>query len=292
MAFRDEFAGITQFQQSLAPFTHLHIGGPAEYVVTPRNRQELACVLLAGQREKLPLRFLGSGTSLVIRDEGVSGAVVRLVTAEFTQIVVEGNRLKAGGGATLSAIVAEATTHQLAGLETLVGIVATLGGALRCNAGDRSGEIADHVTRIEVLDDAGKVQIRNRSEIHFGDQTSDIEDPVVLSVEFALEKDRPEAIVKRMRRAWINRKATQPFSFQSAARMFKNPRGYQASTLIDQAGLARTKVGAAEVSERNANFVIAHPGTTATDVIRLLEVVQKKVHEASGVHLERELNVW
>jgi UDP-N-acetylmuramate dehydrogenase len=229
---------------------------------------------------------------LDIRDEGVSGAVVRLVTAEFTQIVVEGNRLKAGGGATLSAIVAEATTHQLAGLETLVGIVATLGGALRCNAGDRSGEIADHVTRIEVLDDAGKVQIRNRSEIHFGDQTSDIEDPVVLSVEFALEKDRPEAIVKRMRRAWINRKATQPFSFQSAARMFKNPRGYQASTLIDQAGLARTKVGAAEVSERNANFVIAHPGTTATDVIRLLEVVQKKVHEASGVHLERELNVW
>ena len=138
--------------------------------------------------------------------------MIRLIAPEFTQIVVDGNRIKAGGGATLSALIAEAATHQLAGFETLVGIVATLGGALRCNAGDRSGEIADHVTRIEVLDESGKIQIRNRSEVHFGDHTSDLEDPVVLSVEFVLEKDRPEAIVKRMRRAWIHRKANQPFS--------------------------------------------------------------------------------
>ncbi len=129
MAFPDEFAEITQYRHSLAPFIHLRIGGPAEYLVTPRNRQELARVLIACQKEKLPFRVLGVGTNLIVRDEGIAGVVIRLIAPEFTQIAVDGNRVIAGGGASVSTVIAEAATHQLAGLETLVGIVATLGGA-------------------------------------------------------------------------------------------------------------------------------------------------------------------
>jgi UDP-N-acetylmuramate dehydrogenase len=189
-------------------------------------------------------------------------------------------------------VIAEAARSGLAGFETLIGITATIGGALRCNAGDRAGEIADHVKRIEVMNERGQVQPRERAELHFGDHTSDIEDPVVLAVEFELIKDRPDAIVKRLLRAWIVRKATLPFSFQAAVRMFKNPRGYVASTLIEKAGLSKIHIGAAEVSERNGNYVVANPGTTARDVLQLIEQVQKRVRDTSGVALEQELTVW
>lgn len=292
MALSDDFAGIIEREQALAPFTHLKLGGPAEYLIVPRSRDELANVIVACSTEQIPLRVLGIGTNLLVRDEGVRGAVVRLTAPCFTETKVEGHRLKAGGGATLSKVIAEASLHGLAGFETLAGIVATIGGALRCNAGDRAGEMADHVKRIEVMDDRGRVVVRERAEMHFGDHSSDIEEPVVLSVEFELIKDNPDAIVKRLRRAWINRKATQPFSFQAAVRMFRNPRGYQAATLIEKAGLSKTKVGAAEVSERNGNYLIAHPGTTAKDVLQLMDQVQRRVRESCGVTIERELTVW
>ena len=292
MGFRDDLDDIIQREQPLAPFTHLQLGGPAEFLVTPRSREELAKVIVAFASEKIPLRVLGIGTNLLVRDEGIRGAVIRLTAPCFTEIKVDGKRLKTGGGATLSTVIAEASLHGLAGFETLVGIAATIGGALRCNAGDRAGEMADHVKRIEVMDERGQVLTRERSEMHFGDHTSDIEEPVVLAVEFELIKDSPDAIVKRLRRAWINRKATQPFSFQAAVRMFKNPRGYQVTALIEKAGLAKARVGAAEISERNGNYLVAHPGTTAKDVLQLMDQVQRRVRESSGVTIERELTVW
>ena len=292
MAWPDDFTDIIQRDQQLAPFTHLHVGGPAEWLVAPRSHQELADVLAATTAAGVPVRVLGEGTNLLVLDEGVRGAVIRLSAPCFTEIKVDGRKVKAGGGATLSAVIVEASLHGLAGFETLAGITATVGGALRCNAGDRTGEIADHVKRIEVADERGKRLIRERSEMQFGDHSCDIEEPVVLAVEFELIQDSPDAIVKRLRRAWINRKAARPFSFQASVRMFKDPRGYQASALIEKAGLAKTRVGAAEISERNGNYLVAHPGTTSRDVLQLMEQVKKRVHEVCGVTLERELTVW
>jgi UDP-N-acetylmuramate dehydrogenase len=272
--------------------THLRIGGPAEWLVSPRSHQELANVLTALAAGGIPVRVLGEGTNLLVRDEGVRGAVLRLSAPCFSEIKVEGRMVKAGSGATLSAVISEASLHGLAGFETLVGISATVGGALRCNAGDRAGEIADYVKRIEVADERGKRSMRERSDMQFGDHTCDIEEPVVLSVEFELIPDSPDAIVKRLRRAWINRKAARPFSFQAAVRMFKDPRGYQASALIEKAGLAKTRIGAAEISERNGNYLVAHPGATSRDVLQLIDQVKRRVQDVCGVDLERELTVW
>jgi UDP-N-acetylmuramate dehydrogenase len=292
MAFRDEFAAIIQARQPLAPFTHLRIGGPAEYLVTPRNRDELCRVVAACTAERIPLRVLGVGTNLIVRDAGVQGAVVRLTASEFTQVAVAGKTVKAGGGATLYSLISAASLAGLAGFETLVGITATVGGALRFNAGDRSGEIADHLVRVEVITAAGKVAVRDRGDIRFGEHNSDLDEPVVLSVEFSLESDDPDAIVKRMRRAWINRKAEQPLSHQAAVRVFRDPDGQSAAHLIDRAGLVRTRVGAAEVSDRNANFIVAHPGTTAADVISLADKMRTAVRDTHGVELDQELKVW
>jgi UDP-N-acetylmuramate dehydrogenase len=292
MGIRDEFAAITQAGQPLGPLTQLRIGGPAEYLVTPRTRDELARVVAACATDEIPLRVLGVGTNLLVRDEGVNGVVVRLTGPAFTEVTVSGKTVKAGGGATLFSLISAAASAGLAGFETLVGITATVGGALRFNAGDRSGEIADHLVRVEVIDRAGQVVVREREDIRFGEHDSDLDDPVVLGVEFALESDDPDAIVKRMRRAWINRKADQPLSHQAAVRVFRNPHGQTAAHLIERSGLVGSRVGAAQVSDRNANYIVAQPGTTAADVIALAEKMRVVVRAQHGVALEQELKVW
>jgi UDP-N-acetylmuramate dehydrogenase len=180
----------------------------------------------------------------------------------------------------------------LSGFETLVGIPATVGGALRTNAGDRSGEIGQFVRRVDVLGEDGGVDVRERDELQFEEHSSNLDDAVILGADFELESDSADAIIKRMRKAWIMRKADQPYSFEAAARLFQNPKGFSAALLIEQAGLARQRVGAAELSERNANYIVAHPGTTARDVLRLVDLVRSKVREKTGVELRQELVLW
>jgi len=114
----------------------------------------------------------------------------------------------------------------------------------------------------------------------------------VLAGQFELEPDSPEAIVKRMRKIWITKKASQPLGFQSAGCIFKNTRGLSAGLLIEQTGLKGAKVGSAEVSERHANFIVANPGCTARDVLRLIDMIRSRVGEKFGVELELEIKVW
>jgi UDP-N-acetylmuramate dehydrogenase len=292
MAALDEFADVVKRNEPLAPYTYLKLGGPAEMLVQPRSRDELAAVVRRCFQEHVPLRVLGGGCNVLVPDEGVRGAVVRLSAPAFTQVTVVGRRVRAGTGATLSALISTAARHGLAGLETLVGIPGTVGGALRGNAGDRSGEIGPYVLLVEVLDDRGAMQVREREELRFAYRRSNLDDPVLVAAEFELEPDQADAIVKRMRKAWIQRKASQPLSFQAAGRIFQNPRGFSAAALITQGGLTGTRVGGAELSDRDANFVVAGPGATARDVLRLIDLVRSRVRERFNVELELEISVW
>jgi UDP-N-acetylmuramate dehydrogenase len=286
------FEEIVKHDEPLAPYTYLKLGGPADWLIQPRSREELSAVVRRCFQARIPLRVLGSGCNILVRDEGVRGAVLRLHEPAFTQVAVEGRRVRAGTGAAVSALISQAARHGLAGLETLVGIPGSVGGALRCNAGDRAGDIGQFVRLVEVLDSKGDVQVRERDELRFEYHWSNLDDPVLLTAEFDLESDHADAIVKRMRKAWIQRKASQPLSFQAAGRVFKNPRGLNAAGLIVQAGLAKTRVGGAEISERDANCVVAHPGATARDVLRLIDLVRSRVQERFGVELELEIAVW
>lgn len=292
MTVLERFPGITQANVPLAPFTHLRVGGPAEFLVQPRTPAELADLLTFGKQTNTPVRILGGGVNLVVRDEPLRGVVVRLVEPAFTDIRVDGRRVRAGCGAKLDALIAAAARHDLTGFESLVGIPATVGGALRYNAGDRSGDIGQFVRRVDVMDAKGEVTTRERDDLKFGERSSNLDDAVLLAADFELDLDRPEAIVKRMRKAWIQRRAVEPFPFEPAARAFQNSRGQSASALIEQAGMARAKIGAAELSERNANYVVARPGATARDVLQLLDQVKSKVLETTGVTLLPELVAW
>lgn len=287
-----EFADIVKANEPLAPYTLFKIGGPAEALVQPRSIEELASVVRRCVARKIPLRLLGAGCSLLVRDEGVRGAVVRLSAEAFRAISVHGRRLRAGCGASVGALIAAAARHNLTGLEQLVGMPGSVGGALRVNAGGRTAEIGQFVVSVDILDSQGNIQTRERDELRFGSGSSNLDDPVLLTAEFELEPDSAEAIVKRLRKAWIQRKSSHPFSYQAATRIFRNPPGLNAATIIEQAGLVSTKVGGVQVSERDANFFVVAAGSTARDVLRLIDLVKSKVQERFNVELELEISVW
>jgi UDP-N-acetylmuramate dehydrogenase len=292
MSLADEFPDITRVGEPLAPHTHLRVGGPAEFFVRPRSVAELRGVLKYCADNAVPLRMLGGGFNLLVRDEPVPGAVVRLAGPAFESIAVEGRTARAAGGAALFDLIAATVRAGLSGLETLVGIRGSVGGSVRCNVGDRAGEIGASVRRVCVLTAGGTEQVRGRDELTFGDHSSDLDEPAILWVEFELERDDPALILKRLRRTWVVRKGAEPWSFQPAVRMFRDAPGSTAAHLVERAGLSRTRVGNAEVSDRNGNYAVANPGTTARDILKLVETVQARVREASGVSLQRELNVW
>jgi UDP-N-acetylmuramate dehydrogenase len=168
-----------------------------------------------------------------------------------------------------------------------------VGGALRGNSGGRQGSIGAFVRRVTVLDTYEEVQVREHDDLSFAYRWSNLDEPVILSAEFELEQDDPEAVVRRMRRIWIVKKENQPYGHQSSGCIFKNPTpDISAATLIDQAGLKGARSGGAEVSDRHANFIIAQPGATAADVLRLIDQIHQRIWEQFGYDLERQIQVW
>jgi UDP-N-acetylmuramate dehydrogenase len=287
-----EFAHILKAKEPLAPYTLLKIGGPAEVLAQPGTLKELTDLAQRCAQKRLPLRVLGGGGNVLVRDEGVRGVVVRMSAPAFSEVAARGKHVHAGAGATLAAVISQAARSGLAGLETLVGIPGTVGGALRHNSSDRSVEIGQFVSRVEVLDAAGRPQTREGDELRFAYGSCNLDDPVFVAAEFQLEPDQAEAISKRMRKSWIQRKKAQPFSFQAAGRIFKNPAGLSAAALLDQAALVGTKVGGAQVSDRDANYIVAEPGTSARDVLRLIDLMRSRVEERFHLELELEISVW
>jgi UDP-N-acetylmuramate dehydrogenase len=285
-----DFAEFVQANEPLAPYTHLKLGGPAEALVQPRTVEELCAVVRRCGEKKIPMHLLGGGCNVLVRDEGVRGVVLRLRGPAFTQVSVDGRRVRAGAGAALSALISQSARHGLSGVETLVGTPGTVGGALRHPASDRASDIGQYLCWVEVVDGAGQVQMREREELAAAARVLD--DPVFLAAEFELEPDSTDAIVKHMRKAFINRKRSQPFSFQASCRVFKDPRGLSAQALIVQAGLASAKVGGAEISDRDANYIVANPGAAARDVLRLIDMVRTGVREQFNAELELELGIW
>ena len=265
---------------------------PAEYLVEPRSVDELAAVVRCCAETGVPCRVLGSGSNLLVRDEGVSGVVLRLAEESFGEITIEGTVVNVGAGALLSHVISHSVRGGLVGLETLVGIPGTVGGALRGNAGGRSGDVGQNVQSVTVMTDSGEQFVRSEDELSFGYRHSSINELVVIDVTFALAEGDIDETLKRMRKLWIMRKATQPMAHQSAGCIFKNPRGISAGSLVEQAGLKGEKVGGAEVSDRHANFIVTSAEATAADVLELIERIRERVSEQCAVDLELEIGIW
>ncbi|MBN2293528.1 MAG: UDP-N-acetylmuramate dehydrogenase [Pirellulales bacterium] len=288
------FEKIVRPDEPMAMHTWFQLGGPAEYFAEPGDLDELVALVRRGTEEGLPMRVLGRGSNILVRDEGVSGLVIFLSAPVFRNISIDGHMLSAGGGARLGRVVTTAVHAGLAGIEELVAIPGTFGGAVHGNAGTHGGDIGQWVASATVLTHAGEIVQREREDMVFGYRKSSLDELVIVSATLELEEEDPRELAKRLQKHWIIRKANQPLGHQSAGCIFKNPVGVGAGAgeLIDDAGLKGTRVGGAVVSDHHANFIVAEQNCTSQDVLALIEQVRTQVAERMEVELEQEIEIW
>lgn len=279
----------------LGPLTWYGVGGNAEAVAHPSTVQQLAALTARCHEQGVPLYVLGAGANLLVSDEGVPGVVVKLDDPHFKQVRTEGRLVTAGAGYDLAKLVLETAKAGLSGLECLAGVPATVGGAVRMNAGGAFGDIGRAVARVQVMDGTGVVYYRDRDDLVFSYRKSNITAKFILEVEFELTPGDPDELMREVKRIFTLKSSSQPLGAHSAGCAFKNPSpevGASAGQLIDRAGLKGFRIGGAEVSSVHANFVVAHPGCTAGDIVAVIRHVHQVVLERHQVDLEREVVVW
>jgi UDP-N-acetylmuramate dehydrogenase len=279
-------------QVPLAERTWFKVGGPAQFFAEPASVDELKAVVERCRDESLQVRLLGGGSKVLVRDEGVAGMVVSLVDPFFSKITLAGRNVTAGAGVNLANAITVSVGAGLAGLESLVGIPGTIGGALHGNSGSHGGDIGQWACAATVMTRAGEIIHRERADLVFAYRQSSLDELAILEAQFELEEEDPVEITKRMQKQWIVKKANLPMAHENTGCIFKNPRGMSAGMLIDQCGLKGEQVGGAEVSQRHANFFVARPGASAKDLLQLIDVVRNRVAERLGVELETEIDIW
>ena len=292
MPFPAGFEHIVRENEPLAPYTWFRLGGPAQYFAEPTSMSELGALIARAADEGLPVRILGGGSNLLVRDDGVAGLVVSLSAAAFGRIEVNKQRLTVGSGAKLGHAISTAVREGLAGIEMLVGIPGTVGGALHTNAGTHGGDIGQSVTTATVMTRRGDIITRSKGELRFGYRDSSLDELVILEAALDLEPGDSVYLTKQMQQAWILKRADQPLSDQKTGQIFKSPGGTSAAALIEDAQLRGAKVVDAQVSDRNANYIVVGPYATSRDVLELIERIRAGVAERTGVELETALEVW
>jgi UDP-N-acetylmuramate dehydrogenase len=277
----------------IAPLTTFRIGGPAALFVEAQGDEALAAVREAADAADVPLAVIGKGSNMLVSDDGFPGIVVRLGRG-FRWAGRDGNRLSAGGAMPLPAMAGVAMRHRLSGLEFGVAIPASLGGAVKMNAGAHGRSMSDVVDRVEVfpLTGSGPRRSLDPSEAGFAYRRSRLPAAsIVVGATVRLQPGTEDEIRAHMEEARGWRRRTQPLAEPNCGSVFKNPNGDHAARLVESAGAKGLRVGGAHVSEKHANFIVADPGATASDVWDLIQQVRSRVEDHAGVRLETEVEL-
>ena len=291
-AFVPEIA--LRFGEPMAKHTSFRIGGAAEVMAFPKNKEELAKLLKTSALLDSKFVILGAGTNVLAPDEGISGLVICLKDCLDGMERLDDTHIRVMGGVTMSRAAVFAANLGLGGLEFAHGIPGTVGGGIYMNAGAYGGELCQVCTQVEVMDYEGNVRLMSRGEMDFSYRHSVLEEEpgIVISADFVLEPKPTEEIKSRMKELIGKRSASQPLDLPSAGSAFKRPVGGYAAALIDQAGLKGYQVGGAAISTKHAGFAVNLGGASANDVKKLLKDVAEKVYENSGIHIEPEIRIW
>lgn len=288
-----EFGEIVTCDAPLAPLTWLRMGGPAQFLARPRNVDELAGVIRIANKNAIPWRILAGGFNVLVLDKGVNGLVIQLASPSFSDLQINGNSVVTGAAVPLTALISQTARNGLSGLELLTGVPGTIGGAVRSGATTRSASLEPLIRRLTLLDADTDLIRLDREDLAPGQTWAELEDHVILDLELELTPDDPENVVRRMRNVWILKKEHQPYGHQPSACVFHDPRPDQsAESLIDEAGLKGSRVGGAEVSMRNSNYIVAEPNCKPNDILRLIDLMRGEVKRRLGVELALRLEVW
>jgi len=287
--------GDVKYDEPLSSHTSFRIGGPADIFISPESVEDLQ-VIFAHTMET-PVFILGEGTNLLVNDEGFRGIVISLkesfkavkgVTFSHNQ---ETALLKAGAGVKLSYLAKHSARHSLTGMEGLVGIPGSLGGALTMNAGAEGMEIGQVIKSLTRVTREGETQVLKKKDLAF-EYRKTIFPPgggVIVEAELELRKGDRIAIQEAMDGYLLKRSHKQPLSLPNSGSIFKNPPGQTAGKLIETAGLKGANVGDAAVSLKHANFIVNKGHASASEVMQLIEHVQSVVKEKTGIELEKEI---
>ena len=275
----------------LQKHTSFRIGGPARRMAFPGTKEQLTAAVALAKECGARTLILGKGTNLLVADEGLDALVIKTERMNGIRLVDEVT-VEADAGVSLARLAVFAQQQGLAGLEFAHGIPGSLGGAVYMNAGAYGGEMKNVITHITAFWDG---EIREMSveeaQLSYRHSVFSDSDGVVLGATVRLTKDDPAAIRERMDELMVRRKTSQPLEYPSAGSTFKRPVGNFAGTLIEKTGLKGLTVGGAQVSQKHAGFVINIGDATCADVLALIEEIQRRVFDASGVRLEPEVKI-
>jgi len=280
-----------RFNEPLAKYTTFKIGGRAKYFSEPENLDELIQIVKISRDLGVKIYFLGNGSNLLISDSGVDGVVVNL--RKISQLEIRDRIVKVGAGYRLAELINVSISHNLAGLEILAGIPASVGGAIVMNAGGKFGSISNFLTSLKIVDFNGDLHTFQKAQIKFGYRETAIpKSGVIVEANFILNPMDKKEIATRFFEILREKKRTQPLEKPSAGCVFKNPPGESAGRLIEKLGLGGLRIGDVYISKKHANFIINGGNAQAKDVLKLIEIVQSKVKEKLGLKLELEIAVW
>lgn len=272
--------------------TTFKIGGPAKFFIEPKDSAELRLILAYARKYKVPLFVIGAGSNILISDKGVGGIVLRLRSPYFRKLIFNGEHLEAGSGVMLSQLLNATQKQGLSGLEFLAGIPGTVAGALIMNAGIPGETIGDLVEEVWVMDYNGNIKLLKKQVLKFGYRTSNLSKYIILNAHLRLVKKAKLAIKNKIAEYLNYRRMNQDISKPSAGCIFKNPKGTQAGRLIDLCGLKGKRIGGACISKRHGNFILNQDKATAGDVLKLMDLIIKRVKRKFNITLEPEIKIW
>ena len=286
-----EIRGEVRFKERLSFHTSLRIGGPADIFVVPQDVDDIRHALKFAEREQLPVSVIGGGNSLLVRDRWVRGVMLRLEgclgRAEYS-----GEEALAGAGVSLSALIREAAAVNLGGIECLVGIPATIGGALAMNAGTPDGWIGDFISAVYFLHADGTLGEFKPSAGSFTYRAFHAPvGAVLIGCRLRLTRRPMADIQKDLRQRLKQKKSPQPLALASAGCVWKNPAGDVAARLVEKSGLKGKRLNGAEISSKHANFIVNRGGATAADILALMDLTRERVRAQFGVTLEPEIRI-
>lgn len=277
--------------EPMSKHTSFKIGGNADVYIKVNNLSKLSTILKECQASDVDYMILGNGSNLLVSDDGIRGAVIRL-DGDFRKItLLDDTTIFCGAGATLAYLCKFALNCGLSGLEFAWGIPGTVGGAVFMNAGAYDGEMKDVVHSVSHISPSGEIGRTEKENMNFGYRTSVYRsnNMIITGVTLKLKKGNPDEIRAKMDDYMSRRSTKQPLEYPSAGSVFKRPEGNFAGALIEQCGLKGKTCGGAQVSEKHAGFIINKSNATSKDVRDLIGEIQKTVSEKTGYSLECEL---
>ncbi|OIK15195.1 UDP-N-acetylmuramate dehydrogenase [Bacillus sp. MUM 13] len=279
--------------EPLSNHTTMKIGGPADLFIEPSSVENLENAMKVIKEHHMEWRAIGRGSNLLVSDEGIEGAVIKLGKG-LDSLEIDGTEITVGAGFSLVSLSVQISKKGLAGLEFASGIPGSVGGAVYMNAGAHGSDISNILKKAYVLFEDGTFSWLTREEMEFSYRTSVLQKKrpgIVIQAVFELTEGNKEVITERMQQNKNYRKDTQPYNLPCAGSIFRNPLPHHAGRLVQEAGLKGHSIGGAQISEMHGNFIVNAGNGRAEDVLALIQHVKDTVREKYGVEMETEVEI-